>query len=120
MDLVVFAELLWRLSQNSSNTGERVGTLVDKATSVAVAALAAELGVDLGRADVIGVNLTCSVDRDPGVLQATVVRLEPKTGLSNELTRHGQALAEVEVQIDADSQPRGAVVLTIEIGSEPA
>jgi len=26
----------------------------------------------------------------------------------------------VEVQIDADSQPRGAVVLTIEIGSEPA
>jgi hypothetical protein len=24
------------------------------------------------------------------------------------------------VQIDVDSQPRGAVVLTIEIGSEPA
>jgi hypothetical protein len=69
------------LVQNSSNTGERVGKLVDKATSVAVAALAAELGVDLGRADVIGVNLTCSVDRDPGVLQATVVRL-PKTGLT--------------------------------------
>ena len=120
MDLDVFAEMLRRLAQNSSNTGERVGTLVDKATSVAVAALAAELGVDLGRADVIGVNLTCSVDRDPGVLQATVVRLEPKTGLRDELTRHGQALAEVEVQIDADSQPRGAVVLTIEIGSEPA
>jgi len=28
--------------------------------------------------------------------------------------------AELEVQIDADSQPRGVVVLTIEIGSEPA
>jgi hypothetical protein len=119
MDLNIFADMLRRLVQNSSNTGERVGMLVDKATSVAVAALAAELGVDLGRADVIGVNLTCSVDRDPGVLQATVVRL-PKTGLSNELTRHGQALAEVEVQIDADSQPRGVVVLTIEIGTEPA
>jgi hypothetical protein len=120
MDLNIFADMLRRLVQNSSNTGERVGMLVDKATVVAVTALAAELGVDLGRADVIGVNLTCSVDRDPGVLKATVARLEPKTGLSNELTRHGQALAEVEVQIDADSQPRGVVVLTIEIGREPA
>lgn len=119
MDLSIFAELLRRLVQNSSNTGERVGMLVDEATSVGVAALVAELGVDLGRADVIGVNLTCSVDGDPGVLQATVVRL-PKTGLGNELTRCGQALAEVEVQIDADSQPRGVVVLTIEIGTEPA
>lgn len=120
MDLNIFADVLRRLVQNSSNTGERVGMLVNKATVVAVAALAVELGVDLGRADVIGVNLTCSVDRDPGVLQATVVRLEPKTRLRDELTRHGQALAEVEVQIDADSQPRGAVVLTIEIGREPA
>ena len=120
MDLDVFAEMLRRLVQNSSNTGERVGTLVDTATSVAVAALSAELGVDLGRADVIGVNLTCSVDRDPGVLRARVLRLEPRAGLRDELTRHGPALTEVEVQIDADSQPRGAVVLTIEIDSEPA
>jgi len=37
--------MLRRLSQNSSNTGERVGMLVEKATSVAVAGLAAELGV---------------------------------------------------------------------------
>ena len=119
MDLDVFAEMLRRLAQSSSNTGERVGTLIDTATSAAVAALAAELDVDLGRADVIGVNLTCSVDRDAGVFRARVLRL-PKTGLRDELTRHGQALAEVEVQIDADSQPRGVVVLTIEIGSEPA
>ena len=60
------------------------------------------------------------MDLDPGVLQATVVRLEPKTGLRDESTRCGQALAEVEVQIDADSQPRGVVLLTIEIGSESA
>jgi hypothetical protein len=112
MDLDVFAEMLRRLAQDSSNTGERVGTLVDAATSVAVAALAAELGVDLGRADVIGVNLTCSVDRDPGVLRARVLRLEPKTGPRDELTRYGQALAEVEVQMGADSQPGG--VLDIE------
>jgi hypothetical protein len=104
----------------STVTGERVGTLIDTATSAAVAALAAEMDVDLGRADVIGVNLTCTVERDPGVLRARVLRLEPKTGLRDKLTRHGQALAEVEVQIDADSQPRGVVVLTIEIGSEPA
>ena len=120
MDLNIFAEMLRRLAQNSSNTGERVGMVVDKATSVAVAALAAELGVDLGRAAVIGVNLTCSVDRDPGVLRARVLQLEPKTGLRDKLTRCGQALAEVEVQIDADSQPRGVVVLTVEIGSESA
>lgn len=120
MDLNIFAELLRRLSHNSSNAGERVGTLVDKATSVAVAALAAELGVDLGRADVIGVNLTCSVDQDPEVFRARVLRLEPTAGLGDELTRYGQALAEVEVQIDADSQPRGVVVLTVEIGSDPA
>jgi hypothetical protein len=105
MDLNIFADMLRRLVQNSSNTGERVGTLID---------------VELGRADVISVNLTCSVDRDPGVLRARVLRLEPKTELRDELTRHGQALAEVEVQIDADSQPRGAVVLTIELGREPA
>jgi hypothetical protein len=120
MDLGVFAEMLRRLAQNSSNTGERVGRLVDTATSVAVAALATELGVDLVRADVIGVNLTCSVDRDPEVLRVRVLRLEPKTGLRNELMRYGQALAEVEVEIDADSQPRGVAVLTIEIGGEPA
>jgi hypothetical protein len=36
MDLNIFADMLRRLVQNSSNTGERVGMLVDKATSVAV------------------------------------------------------------------------------------
>jgi hypothetical protein len=55
------------------------------------------IGVDLGRADVIGVNLTGSVHRHPGVLRATLVRLEPETGLRDELTRYGKALAEVEV-----------------------
>jgi len=119
MDLDVFAEMLRRLVPNFSNTGERVGALVDTATSAAVAGLAAELGVGLGRADVVGINLTCSADRDWGVLRARVLRLEPKTGLRNELARYGHAFAEVEVQIDADSQPQGVVVLTIEIGCEP-
>jgi hypothetical protein len=119
VDLDVLAGMLRRLIPSSSNTGERVGTLVDTATSAAVAALAAELGVGLGRADVRGVDLTCSVDRDWGVLRARVLRLEPKARLRNELARCGRALAEVEVQIDADSQPQGVAVLAVEIGCEP-
>jgi hypothetical protein len=118
VDLDAFAAMLRRLVPSSSNVGERVGALVDSATSAAVAALASELGVGLGRADVVGVNMTCSLDRDWGALRARVVRREPKTGLRDELIRYGHALAEVEVQIDTDSQPQGVVVLTIEIGRE--
>jgi hypothetical protein len=113
---VGFARQLERLTSSPPRPWERVGNLLEIAHASAIAGVLRSLGPDVARVEPIGIELTGTLDEDPGGWQrAGLVSVDDAATAGAEFEAQGWAVVETTVQMEAAGRPAGVVVFTFRV-----
>ena len=115
-DSVGFARQLERLTSSRPRSWEHVGNLLEIAHTSAIAGVLRCLGPNVARVDPIGIELTATLDEDPGGWQrARLVAVDDEATAGAELKAQGWTVVETRVQMEAAGRPAGVVVFTFRV-----
>ena len=111
-----FARRLERLTSSPPRPSKHVGNLLEIAHTSAIAGVLRLLGPDVARVDPIGIELTATLDEDPGGWQrASLIAVDDEATAGAELEGQGWTVVETRVQMEAGGRPLGVVVFTFRV-----
>jgi len=115
-DSVGFARQFERLTSSPPRPWEHVGNLLEIAHTSAIAGVLRSLGPNVARVDPIGIELTATLDGDPGGWQrASLIDVADEATAGAELEGQGWSVVETRVQMEADGRPAGIVGFTFRV-----
>jgi hypothetical protein len=113
---VAFARQLERLTSSQPRSWEHVANLLEVAHTSSIAGVLRSLGPGVARVDPIGIELTGTLDQDPGGWQrASLVAVDDEATAGAELEGQGWTVVETTVQMEAAGRPAGVVVFTLRV-----
>jgi hypothetical protein len=115
MDARGFLTSVYRLAPPTDRPGERIGSQVDAAYLAAIGEVVRAFGVQLARAELVGVETSQKVARAGGAEIADVARITDPEAVAEELDREGEALVTVTVTLHVDSDRVGVVLLSLRL-----